>query len=164
MSIHVCKCVHNGREEFHLRYPGLTQSEAQQLADKINGGALNQVEHAAAVAEHFQQQIDRLRSELEAARGKVEALTTAARNVVSYRPSMSYNDSYFGEPAGVFKQRVAELDRALSPTSAPMRADCESQNVRDADDMPTEMAVLKREWKAMRLELSMRHSSPPTSA
>lgn len=28
---------------------------------------------AAAVAEHFQQQIDRLRSELEAARGKVDA-------------------------------------------------------------------------------------------
>lgn len=75
MSIHVCKCVHNGREEFHLRYPGLTQSEAQQLADKINGGALNRVEHAAAVAEHFQNQIAPLRSELEAARGKVEALT-----------------------------------------------------------------------------------------
>lgn len=40
MSIHVCKCAHKGREEFHLRYPGMRQSEAQALADKINGGAL----------------------------------------------------------------------------------------------------------------------------
>jgi hypothetical protein len=42
MSIHVCKCVHNGREEFHLRYPGLSESEAQALADKINAGQLDQ--------------------------------------------------------------------------------------------------------------------------
>ncbi len=40
MSIHVCKCVHNGIEEYHLRYPGLTEKEAQQIADKINAGAL----------------------------------------------------------------------------------------------------------------------------
>ena len=30
MSIHVCKCTHNGREEYHLRYPGMT--EAVKLA------------------------------------------------------------------------------------------------------------------------------------
>lgn len=40
MSIHVCKCDHNGRTEYHLRYPGMTQEEAQRLADKINGGAM----------------------------------------------------------------------------------------------------------------------------
>ena len=40
MSIHVCKCVHNGREEFHLRYPGMTEGEARDLADRINAGAL----------------------------------------------------------------------------------------------------------------------------
>lgn len=38
MSVHVCKCEHNGRTEYHLRYPGMTQSEAQNWADKINGG------------------------------------------------------------------------------------------------------------------------------
>lgn len=40
MSIHVCKCTHNGREEYHLRYPGMTEVEAQELADRINGGGL----------------------------------------------------------------------------------------------------------------------------
>ena len=40
MSIHVCKCTHNGREEYHLRYPGMTKAEAQELADRINGGWL----------------------------------------------------------------------------------------------------------------------------
>lgn len=36
-----------------------------------------------------------------------------ARKIVLYRNSMSYNDSYFGEPAGLLKQVVAELDRLL---------------------------------------------------
>ena len=36
MSIHVCKCSHNGRDEYHLRYPGMTEKEALELADKIN--------------------------------------------------------------------------------------------------------------------------------
>ena len=41
MSIHVCKCTHNGREEYHLRYPGMTEAAAQELADEITGGALS---------------------------------------------------------------------------------------------------------------------------
>ena len=41
MSIHVCKCKHNGIEEYHLRYPGLSEDEAQNIADMINGGALS---------------------------------------------------------------------------------------------------------------------------
>lgn len=40
MSIHVCKCTHTGREEYHLRYPGMTEAAAQELADRINGGWL----------------------------------------------------------------------------------------------------------------------------
>lgn len=40
MSIHVCECVHNGRKEYHLRYPGLTKEQAQSIADRINSGAL----------------------------------------------------------------------------------------------------------------------------
>lgn len=40
MSIHVCKCIHNGHEEHHLRYPGMTEAAAQELADRINGGWL----------------------------------------------------------------------------------------------------------------------------
>ena len=40
MSIHVCKCEHNGKTEYHLRYPGVNQDEAQGLADQINGGAI----------------------------------------------------------------------------------------------------------------------------
>jgi hypothetical protein len=42
-------------------------------------------------------------------------LIEAAKKVVSYRPSMSYNDSYFGEPEGAFKQRVTELERSIPP-------------------------------------------------
>ena len=37
MSIHVCKCIHNGKEEYHLRYPGMTEKEALELASTING-------------------------------------------------------------------------------------------------------------------------------
>lgn len=46
MSIHVCKCLHNGREEYHLRYPGMTEVAAQELADKINGGLLRKPEES----------------------------------------------------------------------------------------------------------------------
>jgi hypothetical protein len=41
MSIHVCKCEHKGRTEYHLRYPGMTEDEAQEIADKINAGYLS---------------------------------------------------------------------------------------------------------------------------
>jgi hypothetical protein len=41
MSIHVCKCEHNG-SDFHLRYPGWTEEDAQRLADRVNGGELHQ--------------------------------------------------------------------------------------------------------------------------
>jgi len=37
MSIHICKCIHNGKEEYHLRYPGMTEKEALELASAING-------------------------------------------------------------------------------------------------------------------------------
>jgi len=40
MSIHVCKCKYKGEVEYHLRYPGLTEKEAQDIADLINSGAL----------------------------------------------------------------------------------------------------------------------------
>lgn len=40
MSIHVCESVYRGNAEFHLRYPGMTEQEAQNLADSINGGCV----------------------------------------------------------------------------------------------------------------------------
>jgi len=40
MSIHVCECIHNGKVEYHLRYPGMTKQAAQELASKINSGAI----------------------------------------------------------------------------------------------------------------------------
>ena len=39
MSIHVCKCGN----EWHLRYPGLSEKEAQSIADRINAGAFYDV-------------------------------------------------------------------------------------------------------------------------
>ena len=41
MSIHVCKCVHRGEVEYHLRYPSLTAERAQAIADLINDGRLD---------------------------------------------------------------------------------------------------------------------------
>ena len=40
MSIHVCKCFHNGNVEYHLRYPGMSEDAAQNLADLLNAGYL----------------------------------------------------------------------------------------------------------------------------
>ena len=40
MSMHVCKCQWNGKDEWHIRYPGLTEKEAQEIANAINGGAV----------------------------------------------------------------------------------------------------------------------------
>jgi hypothetical protein len=40
MSIHVHKCQHNGEEEFHLRYPGMSEEAAQGIASRINSGGL----------------------------------------------------------------------------------------------------------------------------
>lgn len=36
MSIHVCEC----KGEFHLRYPGMDEKAAQDLAGRINAGCL----------------------------------------------------------------------------------------------------------------------------
>ena len=41
MSIHVTKCNHKGLVEFHLRYPGMSEKAAQNIADKINSGELD---------------------------------------------------------------------------------------------------------------------------
>lgn len=39
------------------------------------------------------------------------------RRLCGFRLSMSYNDSYFGEPKGLLKGLVAEIDRKLPPRS-----------------------------------------------
>ena len=41
MSVHVCPCMHHGAVEWHLRYPGMSQEAAQDIADKINSGMLD---------------------------------------------------------------------------------------------------------------------------
>jgi hypothetical protein len=43
----------------------------------------------------------------------IPKLITAARMVTQYRYCMSYNEAYFSEAPGLFKTRIAELDRAL---------------------------------------------------
>lgn len=40
MNIELCKCEHEGHGEWHLRYPGLTESAARYIRDQINAGAL----------------------------------------------------------------------------------------------------------------------------
>lgn len=64
MSIHVCKCIHNGREEHHLRYPGMTEAAAQELADQINSGALTEVARLRAEVEALREDAAKCRAEL----------------------------------------------------------------------------------------------------
>lgn len=40
MSVHVCHASYNGKDEYHIRYPGWTEKDAQRMADQINSGAL----------------------------------------------------------------------------------------------------------------------------
>jgi hypothetical protein len=81
MSIHVCKCVHNGREEFHLRYPGMSKEAAQNIADSINSGKLTQQEPVAWIEFEGYMDEDGLMSERKVLHtwdnGKGEPLYTA---------------------------------------------------------------------------------------
>ena len=52
-----------------------------------------------------------LREEVGRLKAELEAWNYQASRIVQWLPSMSYNDSYFGEPAGRLKQVVAELQR-----------------------------------------------------
>lgn len=47
---------------------------------------------------------------------KLDQFEKQAAHLVKYRSSLSYNDSYFGEPVGFFKHVVAELDRLCTQT------------------------------------------------
>jgi len=40
VSFHFCRCDRGAHREWHLRYPGLTEEEAQQIANMINDGVL----------------------------------------------------------------------------------------------------------------------------
>lgn len=53
MSIHVCKCTHKGEVEYHLRYPGMSEAAAQEVADKINAGLLTQSAEQARDAQRY---------------------------------------------------------------------------------------------------------------
>lgn len=66
MSVHVCKCEHNGRTEYHIRYPGLTQQAAQALADNINSGQLVGADHPLRTGQHGGHSCtEKLREELD---------------------------------------------------------------------------------------------------
>lgn len=45
-----------------------------------------------------------------------------AKKLTSWRHCMSYNDSYFGEPPGLLKQVVAELERLMPPHPVKVNA------------------------------------------
>lgn len=73
MSIHVCKCVHNGRVEYHLRYPGISNKKAQDLADDINGGAISLAKESSSMIDEIQtlrEENERLQCELDALRAR----------------------------------------------------------------------------------------------
>lgn len=51
--------------------------------------------------------------------GLVPVSEKMLRRLCAYRPSMSYNESYFGEPEGLLKGIVAEFGRDLPLRRAP---------------------------------------------
>ena len=55
MSLHICTCQHNAQCEYHLRYPGASETEMQALADLINAGALDQPNSSARLFEQHQE-------------------------------------------------------------------------------------------------------------
>lgn len=42
---------------------------------------------------------------------KYKQLLEDVKQIIKYRYSMSYNESYFGEPEGFLKATVADIDR-----------------------------------------------------
>ena len=64
MSVHVCNCTHNGEVEWHIRYPGMSEEAAQNLADRINSGSV---------------------LDMASARGHINALPTNERNHMKFR-------------------------------------------------------------------------------
>lgn len=59
MSVHVCKCEHKGKVEYHLRYPGMSKSEAQNLANQLNGPQNPSIDRA-----EFSKLVESVRKEL----------------------------------------------------------------------------------------------------
>jgi len=116
-----------------IRLQSNCDNAAVEIADLRAELAASQAQVAELQAQEGRllTQITELRRELAAKQAipapapvaDTERIIKAARKVVAYRHSMSYNEGYFGEPAGLFKERIAELDRALPPIeikSAPV--------------------------------------------
>lgn len=53
---------------------------------------------------------------------QVHKVLRQAAEISVYRYCMSYDSSYFGEPSGWLKQRVAEIDRNLPAELRPAQA------------------------------------------
>ena len=51
--------------------------------------------------------------EIESLRQQLAKLTMQCEKVVKWKHAMSYNDSYFGEPAGDLKRIVYEIERSM---------------------------------------------------
>lgn len=93
-------------------HPAPSEPMCQDLNAKLSD-ALASAPHAR---QHVAEKVAAIKSEAapsEPVAQEPTSLHRAARAVVNYRPSMSYNESYFGEPAGLFKSLVADLERAL---------------------------------------------------
>ncbi len=71
MSIHVCRCEHNGIEEFHIRYPGLSEYHAREIADKINSGALDHFVDANKKIAAIEAELAAVRAERDALLSKI---------------------------------------------------------------------------------------------
>jgi hypothetical protein len=111
---------------------------------------------AQAAADAAVKRMAAMRSEMSAATAaqpaQPEAWQKHARKLVEWRHCMSYNDSYFGEPAGLLKQIAAEFERLLPPhelAAAPAaQQDGAVQTLIDAGHAPAEAATLIAESRS----------------
>ncbi len=129
MSIHVCKCEHNGRTEYHLRYPGMDKSAAQELADKINGGALSNDWQAARAQPA---QVPRLTDEEIVACRKAQVCRYGTVD-----PTKPYSDSIaYGR--AIEAAMIAKLQGTLHENRLATIDSCKTTEKREENDSRTE--------------------------
>jgi len=93
MSIHVCKCKHKGKVEYHLRYPGMTEQQAQELANDINAGCLGpRPTLPKQDTTHIENRLDEIMNELANTQPIAMKLTAEALPL-TYEVSFSKNYS-----------------------------------------------------------------------
>lgn len=69
--------------------------------------------HGTVIDEELKLEIERRYNGWDDLRQQLAKLTMQCEKVVKWKHAMSYNDSYFGEPAGDLKRIVYEIELSM---------------------------------------------------